>query len=900
MLQTRLPSILASSVLAAFACAALAPRCRADQPDAVPPLDQLVAQSANAFQQHCVDCHNETDREGGLDLTSVPSRDDGSDPFDTWVAIHDRVVAGEMPPDGGLPMQQRRKFSESLAETLSIIDRRRRNEGRAIWRRMNRTEYENTVRDLLSTPWLQIRTQLPADGQAHLFDKVGTALDTSHVQISRYLSAAESALREVTVKQVEPPESKAKRYYVRDQSSYAGRLRYSQFNRSPERAVFPLLDHEPDLEVLNDETAPATLAKDDPARREAEAFGVVAGSYEPLEVRFSEFEAPDSGRYKLRFNAYTFWAGPQEKKWWRPDRSVASRGRRGEPVSIYSRLPPRMLRKLASFDVGIEPAVHEIDVYLLEGESIQPDAARLFRSRPPAWHNPWAEKDGQPGLAMKWMEAEGPIHDSRPPAGHRLLFGDLPIEPRTDSPTGTIVRVLSDQPWADAARLLRRFMQRAYRRDLINGDVDRFMSIFDKAFQAEGQDFAEAMIITYSAVLCSPEFVSMREPQGSLDADAIASRLSYMLWNSPPDRELRDIASSKRGFTPDLLRRQVDRMLDDPRVERFVTAFCDYWLDLRNATATSPDERLYPDYYLDDLLIDSAVAETRLYVQDLFHRNLPIAAIVDSDHAFLNERLAIHYDLPAIQGVNLRRVDLPKDSVRGGLLTQAGVLKVTANGTTTSPVTRGAWVMERILGKKPPPPPASVPAIEPDTRGASTIRQQLAAHRDVESCAVCHQKIDPPGFALENFDVLGGWRDRYRVWPEADSTGQSESPATGSSLSGGLSETEVEIVLTSVSGFGKNGQPFRFKLGPTVDASGHTTGGRPFDDIRQFKTLLLSEQRQLARNLVSRLLVFATGAPIGFSDRQEIEEILDATMDAGYPARDLIKQIVISDIFLKK
>ena len=207
-----------------------------------------------------------------------------------------------------------------------------------------------------------------------------------------------------------------------------------------------------------------------------------------------------------------------------------------------------------------------------------------------------------------------------------------------------------------------------------------------------------------------------------------------------------------------MLRAQTERMLTDAKSRRFVDAFLDYWLDLRRIVATAPDEGLYPDYYLDDLLAESALDETGAFFAELLRGDLPARNLVASDFAMLNEKLAEHYGLPAVAAVALRKVALPADSVRGGLMTQASVLKVTANGTTTSPVLRGAWILERLLGQPPSPPPPSVPAVEPDIRGASTIRQQLDKHRTLESCATCHTKIDPPGFALESFDVMGGYR----------------------------------------------------------------------------------------------------------------------------------------------
>jgi hypothetical protein len=261
-----------------------------------------------------------------------------------------------------------------------------------------------------------------------------------------------------------------------------------------------------------------------------------------------------------------------------------------------------------------------------------------------------------------------------------------------------------------------------------------------------------------------------------------------------------------------------------------------------------------------------------MFFAELLNKNLPARNIVASDFAMLNERLAMHYGIPTVKGIEPRRVPLPRDSVRGGLMTQASVLKVTANGTTTSPVVRGAWIMERILGKPPPPPPPSIPAVEPDIRGATTIREQLEKHRTQATCSACHAKIDPPGFALENFDVLGGWRDNYRAMGEGK----------------------------HVPGFGKNGQPFTFHAGPVVDASGEMPGGGKFKDIRELKQVLLRDEKQLARNLARQLAVYATGAPIRFGDRERIEQILQRSEKSEYGVRTLIQELVQSELFQTK
>jgi mono/diheme cytochrome c family protein len=832
-----------------------------------------VPPEAGAFiQAHCADCHDSETKKGGLDLSALPFDLNSAKTFDMWVKVHDRVRDGEMPPK----KETRPKgtevaaFMKTIGQPMVAADQAREAvEGRSVRRRLNRFEYENALRDLLQAPWLQISEMLPEDGESHRFNKDGQALSVSHVQMAAYLEAAEYALRELTATRVKQPPTLTKRYYAREQRSFIGKLKFSVFNHSPERSTFPMLDTQAQPGVI-DGKVPVTVGARDPATREREAFGVVASTYEPIEIRFDGFVAPVSGRYRLKFSAYTFWAGPLDaKKWWTPDRNKISPGRRDEPVTIYSETQPRLLRRLGAFDVSPDPSVHELDVYLLAGETIRPDAARLFRSRPPAWHNPLAEKDGMPGVAFRWMEAQGPIYDQWPTPGHQLLFGDLPMQDPSHS--ADKVDVVSQNPHADAERLLRKFMAVAYRKPVPDTEIKRFLTVIDAALKA-GDDFADAMTSGYSAVLCSPDFVCLEEKPGRLDDDALASRLSFFLWNSSPDPQLRKLAAGGQLHQPAILRAQVERLLNDPKSSRFTDAFLDYWLDLRKIVATAPDASLYPDYYLDDLLSESAEQETQLFFGELVRHDLPARNIVASDFTFLNERLATQYGIPDVAGVALRRVQLPKGSPRGGLMTQASVLKVTANGTTTSPVLRGAWVMERILGKPPPPPPPNVPAIEPDTRGATTIRAQLERHRSLATCAACHAKIDPAGFALESFDVMGGWRDHYR----AMGNGQP------------------------VVGQGHNGQKFAFHLGQSVDCSSDLPDGRHFQNILELKKLLLADQRQLARNLVQQFVVYATGAPVRFGDRPQVEAILDRAARSEYGVRSLIHELVQSDLFQMK
>ena len=847
------------------------------------PLTVDSAASPRAFlETHCFACHDGKTKKGGLDLTALGA--DYNDPatFAQWVKVHDRVYDGEMPPKAAPQpgAAEHKAFLKTLSQPMIAADAARiRLEGRAVLRRMNRHEYENTLRDLLDAPYLQIKELLPEDGERYRFNKSGEALGVSHIQISRYLAAAEFALREAMARSEKQPETITKRYYAREQRAFTNHVEFSQFNTYTERATFPLVGNEADVAAL-EKKAPMTVGSADPVKRELESMGVVASSYEPLEIRFNQFKAKVPGRYKLRLMAHSFWAGPQPgDKWFHPSRTEAFPGRTHEPITLYAEIPPRQMRYLANVDVSPEPSVQEVEVWLLKDETIRPDAVRLFRSRPPNWRNPLAEKDGQPGVAFRWLEVTGPIYDAQtdwPGKGHRLMFGDLPIKcvAGRDAKSCVSTVVTSANQRADAEKLLRNFLQRAYRHStptVIEEDTQRFLKLVDTALK-NGDNFTDAMITAYAAVLSSPGFTTLEEKPGRLDDQALAARLAYFLWNSAPDASLRELAAQSALRKPAVLRAQVDRMLADHRSQRFVNAFLDYWLDLRKVNITSPDELLYADYYLDDHLVESSIAETRAFFAELIRGDLPARNVIASDFVTINERLATHYGLPGVQGSQIRRVTLPPDSVRGGLLTQASVLKVTANGTTTSPVVRGAWMMERILGQPAPPPPTGVPAVEPDIRGATTLRQQLEKHRTNPSCNVCHVKIDPAGFALENFDVFGGWQDKYRALADGE----------------------------KAPGVGKNGQRFAFRYIQPVDASGQLPNGQGFKDVRELKRLLLKDERQIARNLTNQLLVFATGTPAQFSDRPKVEALLDRAASKGYGVKTLMQLIIESDLFRNK
>ena len=877
---------------------------------------------ADAFlQKNCAGCHSGSAPAARLDLTELSYEPANPDNFATWVKVHDRVSAGEMPPAGmpRPPAESLNQFVNGLSTALTTYEHGVTSErGRAGLRRLNAYEYENAIRDLLDVPWVQIKSKLPQDGEVWRYNKVGSALDVSHVQLARYMSSADYALREVLAAKLVQPPTATTRIYARQEPSLRN-FRPREGNTRTDRLNFPVLDShaQPDVRAGRSPVS-------DPETKEREAVGRVSSIFSDAGgFSWSSFRVPTAGRYRIRVKGYSIWVsgggvdhwnftgfGPEkvsylyQPTYHRPNPDEVWPGRRNEPIGVYAQSSGQS-RPLGAFDFTPESSVHAVEVLLSANEAIQTDAMRLFRTRvngsEEEYVNPLAEKDGMPGVAFQWLEVEGPLSDQTAGEGYRLMFGDLPLRRLEKGQTGGVtvqivapapppaegtggrgrfaprmqdadVDVTTDHPHEDAERLIRAFLARAYRRPVEEAHAKRFLELFNQQFEL-GHGFTKSLLSAYTAILCSPGYLYVQEAPGKLDDYALATRLALFLWNSPPDGELRTLAAQGRLNKPDVLRAQTDRLLNDAKSRRFIDAFTDYWLDLRKIDDSSPSTTLYNDYELDDPLKLAAVEETRLFVQEMFNRNLPARTVVDSDFTFLNERLAKHYGISGVDGVAMRKVTLPPDSVRGGIMTQASVLKVTANGTTTSPVVRGVWIMERVLGFHTAPPPG-VPALEPDIRGAVTIRQQLDRHRADPTCASCHRKIDPPGFALESFDVMGGWRDRYRAFAE------NEKPEPGIGLSG---------------------QPFSFHYGLAVDAAGGFTDGRTFKNIREFKLLLLThDERTVGRNLVSQLITYGTGAPVTFSDRQQVEEILDKTRGTRFGVRDIVHGIVQSDLFRNK
>ena len=416
--------------------------------------------------------------------------------------------------------------------------------------------------------------------------------------------------------------------------------------------------------------------------------------------------------------------------------------------------------------------------------------------------------------------------------------------------------MISSAPRRDISRLLYAFAERAFRRPVEQSEVDSFVQIAVTAFD-QGVPLQEALRTGYRSILCSPRFLYFHETPGVLDQFALASRLSYFLQNSMPDDELMQQAKAGQLQDRKVLTAQVDRLLDGKNGRQFVSDLAGEWLDLRLIDFTEPDPRLYPAF--DVIVQQSMLDETITYLHEMLHTDASVLKLIDSDHTYLNSRLARFYDIPGVHGDQISKVSLMPSYHRGGVLTQGSILKVTANGTTTSPVIRGVWIGERLLGEHIPPPPQGVPAIEPDIRGATSIRDLLARHRSNDSCASCHVKIDPPGFALENYDPSGRYRTHY--------------------------------------GSADRGRKAR---GVEIDASYELSDGRRFENVEQFRSLIMADPESLARNLASKLITVGTGASPQFADRAGIEQIVEAAEAENYGFESIIQSVVASSIFQTK
>jgi len=773
------------------------------------------------FDTHCYECHDDVVKKGGLDLFELST--DLHDPaaMAKWVQIYDRVSKGEMPPEKE-PRPHKKDiatFQKALANPLLTAHASQKG---TVLRRLNREEYENTLNDMFGTN-LRLAELLPEDGRSHEFSNVGESLGISMVQMQRYLESITKVIETAMVTEIAPPEEltiTTSYGETRDAQKFIGKQWYKAKDGS---IVF------------------------------YEATGYPNGL-----LREAGTRAP--GYYKVRITGYAYQSDEPVTMVVKGD--TYARGA-DKPTYGYFSVPPG------------KPSTIEFETWMEDRYMLKIQPCGIYDSY--AIKREGLENYKGPGLAIKQVELIGPLTKEYPSKGHKLLFDGLPrqeIMPKNPKDREKKYyrpkfEIQVDDPVAAAGPALERIATAAFRRPVEAGEIAPYMDLFQSEL-AQESTFEEAYLTAVKAIFCSPEFLYLREPAGKLESYALANRLSYALVRTAPDEELLKAADTGTlEKNPKMLVAQMDRLLGDPRSERMITDFTDAWLNLREIDFTSPDRKLFPEF--DEYLQHSMIDETRTFFRELIDENLGIANFVRSDFGMLNERLAKHYEIDGVNGPDIRRVSLPAESVRGGFLSQGSVLKVSANGTNTSPVVRGVWVMERILGVTPPPPPPGIPGVEPDIRGASTLREILDQHRDSVSCKSCHQQIDPPGFALESFNPVGGWRDYFR------SLGEGE---------------KVDLQ--------HDGNRVRYKQGLDVDATGELEGGRSFATFNEFRAYLMEDEAGLARAFTTKMLTYMTGREMGFSDRPEIERIVKEAASSDYGVRHLMELAVTSEIFRTK
>jgi len=845
-------------------------------------------QPSQAFlEKHCTTCHNKSSKKGGLDITDLKSDLKEEETFSRWVKIHNRIQNGEMPPKSKVrpPEKEQNDFLKQLSSSLVKFEQEKfLNSGRTPLRRLTRIEYENTIRDLFDMPGIALQGLLPADGSAHGFDKNSDALDISHVNLAKYDEAANLTLELAIATQPITPTVQKRRISLANRGGFVAHVILNGDG-------VLLKDKKPDP---NFPPAGEQNHLDQGAHERMGSFstGSTVGLFrhedESMNPYFMDHVTIYPGLYRVRTSLWSFQ--------WDKGTVLPARGTEAARLSVVQLTGDGRGGQHPSYVLGyydapsMEAKEHELTTWLNRNEligfntaSLAPVANYSRKGRALAFTGP--------GIACDWLDIEGPLHSTWPPQSHKTLFSNLPltefkgaeqtgIKPpqrkqvrqlgggmnRPDPITG-LYTVLSKAPLTDAYQLLANFLPKAFRRPINESIRKAYVAKVDERLKA-GDCFETAMLWAYRAALCSPDFLYHFEPENKLDNHSLANRLSYFFWNSLPDTTLTTLADTGKLNSPEVLHAQVERLLKDSKSQRFIDDFVGQWLKIRQIATNDPDRQLYPEF--NPYLQDSMVAETRSYFKELIEKNFAASNLVRSDFVMINEKLAKHYGIDGVSGSQIRKVPLPKDCPRGGFLTQAAVLKVTANGTTTSPVPRGAFVLERILGDRPDPPPPNIPAVEPDVRGTSTIREQLAKHRSDASCASCHAKIDPPGFALESYDVIGGYRLRYR------SIGQGDPAQRG--------------VIDPFIGIS-------FKLGPPVDASGIYTEDKNFKDIRGFQDLLAADPDRLAKNLISQLAIYSTGRPVAFSDQDSIAFIVNNTKKTGGGVRTLLHELIQSPLF---
>jgi len=738
---------------------------------------------------YCVECHNDNDRTAELTFESLDLDNVVAKP-EVWEKVVRKLRSGTMPPsDHPQPSDgDRGSLAAWLESSLDAAAAANPNPGRTeTFRRLNRTEYQNAVRDLLALE-IDAAALLPPDESGYGFDNVNVG-DLSPSLLDRYISAAEKISRLAVGNTQTSLQSDIIRMPAdATQEAHVAGLPIGTRGGFVHTQTFAQ-DGEYDVQIL--------LARN----RNGNIGGLRAGATHTLQLLVD------------RLPAATFTVELPED---------------GDDSLADSHLRIR---------VPVTAGPHDLGVTFLKSSS-----SLLETERQPLQSHFNEQRHPRLTPAVYQVTITGPYlpQGASDTPSRRRLFVCTPAEPGN-----------SKAEEACAEEILSTLMRRAYRRPITAADIERPMAFFESG-RARGS-FDDGIGEALTAVLVSPEFLFRVEldPDGAGPGEAyrisdleLASRLSFFLWSSIPDDELLDAAIRGDLSRPGEIERQAERMLADSRSANLASNFAGQWLLLRNLESVSPDPRDYPDF--DDNLRQAFRQETELFFDSVLREDRSVLELIDADYTFLNERLAKHYGIPGVYGSRFRRVALEDGSKRGGLLRQGSILAVTSYATRTSPVIRGKWVLDNLYGAPPPPPPANVPVLEENAvRAGLPMRERLAEHRTNTVCATCHNVIDPVGFALENFDAVGRWRDN---------AGDS---------------------------------------GP-MDASGALPGFGELSGVEGLEAALLRRPELFAGRVTEKLLTFALGRGVDYYDAPAVRQIVrDAEAD-GYRFSSLVLGIVKS------
>ncbi|MGC6425786.1 MAG: DUF1592 domain-containing protein [Akkermansiaceae bacterium] len=786
---------------------------------------------------HCYDCHDEVTQKGEREFESLKLPITSLEHLIMAQEIVDQVTLKEMPPkDEEQPTDEERLelLGALRAEITSARDRFKSTGGKTVMRRLTPREYENSFEVLFGrrVDTLGLTLDFPKEKTSHHLDNIGDTLVTSGFLLDQYLQSAHRLVETRLMK----PEIEAKHWH------FKGNFKQYEELSGSHRGVF-------NYRYLNVYEQPDTDTRQ--------------GSYGHIED-FLE-GVPVSGTYEIKVLVQAMHRDTHyDPKIFGIDLSEPFQLGvvPGDVTKGHIHYPQRIEPVLAQTTVPDEkPEWTTFKVWLEVGQTprfIFPNGPYESRRSIIDLNKRYKDEFKNPSrdVSRAALLREGKLPHIR--ISEIKIHGPLP------EPEGTAeeIAVFGKNGFKEenAITQLEDFARRAFRRTLNEKDRARITGFHQNRISEKASP-RQAAADTVKFILCSPSFFYLQEitPENSkaLGQFDLASRLSFALWASPPDEHLFQLAKKGQLADIEVLSREIDCMLSDDRIREFESAFLDSWLNLRDL-GNAPPPRDRARFYYAEALPVSMKEEVRLFFSDLLKSDGSIKRFLDSDYTFVDKKLAKHYKLPELKTLRLkdgfRRVKLDKNSHRGGLLGMGAILTASANGVETSPITRGVFVSENLLGIIPPPPPDEVPAIEPDTRGAKTIRDRLEKHLTSKACAECHRKIDPPGYALEQFDELGRWRTHYR---------------------------------------GKNKSP---KL--KIDATGAFPSGETFDGVDGLNGILAGSRFPVfRRHLISTFLSYATGRRMEAVDRFEIEEIEKQLEKEGNGLRTLIKKSLLSDIF---